>query len=175
MKRLIGITGYKRSGKDTLARGLCQELGLQQFSFADPLRSLVAEILGISLAQLEECKETPIDWLGGVTPRHMMQTVGTEWGRNMIHPELWILSMFARMPDTGGVTSDVRFPNEAQQILDRGGVVLRVNRPGYTSDGHASEIAIPDHLVTAELHNIGTPAELIEDALAVMALVGRSV
>lgn len=168
MKHLIGITGFKRSGKDTLARGLCEALGIQQYSFADPLRNLVAEILGLTREQLELVKEDPIPWLSGTTPRHMMQTVGTAWGREMIDPELWVKSMFQRMPEVGGVTSDVRFPNEAQQLLDRGGVILRVNRPGCVSDGHASEIPLPIELVTHELYNEGTPADLVDQALQVL-------
>jgi hypothetical protein len=74
---LIGIAGPKRSGKDTLARGLCAALGLSQDSFAGPLRAFVANTLGMTLAELEDAKEAPIAWLDGITPRHLMQTVGT--------------------------------------------------------------------------------------------------
>lgn len=167
MKYLIGIAGPKRSGKDTLTLGLCQALGLEQFSYADPIRNAVCEILGITRAELELCKETPIDWLNGVTPRHMMQTMGTEWGREMIDPFLWGKSMFRRMPEQGGVTSDVRFDNEATEILRRGGTIFRLSRPGLAlDDGHASERPIADNLVTAELCNDGTPADLLAKALA---------
>lgn len=167
MKILIGIAGPKRSGKDTLAAGLCQALGLQQFSYADPIRNAVCEILGITRAELELCKETPIDWLNGVTPRHMMQTLGTEWGREHIHPFLWGLSMFRRMPDIGGVTSDVRFDNEAKALLDQGGIIIRLSRPGLVlDDAHPSEVPISDELVTVDLVNDSTPERLIQKAIA---------
>lgn len=165
--QLIGITGFKRSGKDTLALGLCAELGIQQFSFADPIRNAVCEILGWTRAELEVRKEELIPWLG-TTPRHMMQTMGTEWGRNQIHDQLWVLSMFQRMGTAGGVTSDVRFPNEAAAILDRGGVILRVHRPGCESDGHASEQVLPIEFVTHELYNEGSKADLIHQAMQVL-------
>ena len=69
---LIGIAGPKRSGKDTLAKGLSKALNLPVDSFAAPLRKFVAELLNCSVATLESCKEHPIKWLDGATPRSMM-------------------------------------------------------------------------------------------------------
>lgn len=164
---LVGIAGPKRSGKNTLAAGLCAATGLKEVSFAGPLRTFVADILGITLDELEQRKEQPVDWLDGVTPRAMMQTVGTEWGRSTVHRDLWLRSLFARLPSGGGVISDVRFPNEAQAILDRGGVVLRLSREGTgTGDAHASEVPLPDSLVSHEIKNDGTPEDLVREALA---------
>lgn len=76
----IGIAGSKRSGKDTLANGLASALSLPCDSFAAPLRQLVASLLGLSLHELDSRKEDAIDWLAELTPRHLMQTAGTEWG-----------------------------------------------------------------------------------------------
>lgn len=167
---LIGITGYKRSGKTTLANLLSNELGLQVFSYADPIRKAVADILGITLEQLEECKEDPVDWLGGVTPRLMMQTMGTEWGRQMIDPFMWGKSMFRRMPNLQGITADVRFNDEAQALLDRGGIILRVIRPGLaTSDTHSSEKQIDQSLINADIYNHGTPEDMLATALRLLA------
>lgn len=166
---LIGIAGAKRSGKDTLANGLSMALGVPRESFAGPLREFVARITGMTLAQLEFDKELALDWLDGVTPRSMMQTVGTEWGRQMVHPDLWVRSLLARIPPQGAIISDVRFDNEASAILDRGGMVLRVLRPGLaTGDAHISEIPVSDHLVTAELVNSRTPHDLVASAMALI-------
>lgn len=163
---LIGIAGPKRSGKDTLAAGLHAALGLPVDSFAGPMRRFVADTLGWTLAELEARKEQPIDWLDGATARAMLQTVGTEWGRQTVHADLWVRSLFARLPH-GGIVSDVRFPNEAEAILSRGGVVIRLVRPGTgQGDAHASEKPLPAELVTVELFNDGTPQRLIESALA---------
>lgn len=163
---LIGIAGHKRAGKSTLAQGLSFALGLPEESFAAPLREFVARITGMTAPELEFNKELPLAWLDGVTPRQMMQTVGTEWGRQMIHPELWLRSLFARIPPQGAIISDVRFPNEAEAILERGGIVFRVNRPVLTvTDGHASEVPLPPELVTVDLWNTGTVGELVEKAM----------
>jgi len=170
---LVGIAGPKRSGKDTLAAGLHAALGWPVDSFAGPMRRFVADALGMTLAELEERKETPIDWLDGVTPRHMLQTVGTEWGRDTIHGELWVRSLLARMGERG-IVSDVRFPNEARAIIDAGGVVIRLSRPGTgTGDAHISETPLPSGLVTYELRNSGTPEELVSRAMVCLCASPR--
>lgn len=144
MSTIIGLCGYKRTGKTTVAEILCDNNGYFHESFASPLRWFVAETLGMTPMQLEEAKETPIAWLDGVTPRKMMQSVGTEWGREMIHPELWVRSLVQRIRpalDRGQnvVVSDVRFPNEATAIRNLGGVIVRVTRPGMLRGDHPSE------------------------------------
>ena len=79
-----------------------------------------------------------------VTPRKLLQLLGTEAGRNIIHPNIWVNALFADYKkiaynwDCDGNTTvegypnwiitDVRFPNEAKAIKDRGGIVIRVNR-----------------------------------------------
>lgn len=123
---LIGIAGPKRSGKTTLAEGLCKVFSLEHHSFAGPIRAFVASILGYTLEELEVRKEEPVVWLDGKTPRQLMQTVGTEWGRATVHDELWVRSLLARVPAEGAVISDVRFPNEAEAILAAGGIVSNI-------------------------------------------------
>ncbi|MDA3306243.1 MULTISPECIES: hypothetical protein [Stenotrophomonas] len=161
----IGIAGSNRAGKDTLANGLASALGLPCDSFAAPLRQFVAAILGLTVRELDSHKEVAIDWLAELTPRHLMQTAGTEWGRDRVHPELWVRSLFARLPE-GGLVTDVRFANEARAIRRRGGVVIHVNRPGHgSSDPHASEQPLPRELVDIEVDNDGTPADLVRRSL----------
>lgn len=164
---LIGICGAKRAGKNTLADALAVNLSLDHVSFAGPLRSFVADILGENLATLEAVKETPISWLDGVTPRQMMQTIGTEWGRMMIHPELWLRSLLRRIPPSGAVISDVRFENEAKLIKDHGGVLIRVIRAGTgTGDAHISETPVPEQYVDYTATNNGAPDEMVDQVLA---------
>lgn len=82
---------------------------------------------------------------GGGTPRHLMQLIGTEWGRDCIAPNLWI-SLWQRTAydviDHGGkvVCDDVRFINEVEMIRSIGGAVIKVDRAGLVSTSkHASE------------------------------------
>ena len=93
-----------------------------------------------------------------MTPRLMLQLLGTECGRNIIHPEIWINSLFTDCNPThtdhvpGGfeypnwLITDVRFPNEAEAIKRRNGLLIRVEskRCDYT-DRHPSEIALDNY------------------------------
>lgn len=172
---LIGITGRKRSGKSALASALAERHGFVHVSFAEPIRRFIADILGIDLADLETLKERPIDWLDGRTPRQLMQSIGTEWGRRMIHNELWIRSLARKLDraETNYVISDLRFPNEAAIIRERGGQVIRLLRPGAdSSDDHASEAPLPDALVDIQIVNDGSLQHLVEVAERTLGLDG---
>lgn len=160
---IIGLCGRKRAGKDTAARYLSLALGMTHDSFAAPIRSAVAHILGITLEELERVKDQPnTEILGGKTPRYAMQTMGTEWGRDSIHSALWVNALFARNAGTDHlVISDVRFPSEAQAILRKGGIVVAIDRTMTGPfDPHASEKPMPDGMVTARVSNDGTVEEL---------------
>lgn len=82
-----------------------------------------------------------------ITPRKLLQLLGTECGRQIIHPNVWVNSTMADYK--GGdnwVLSDVRFPNEAEAVRKRGGLLFRVNRPSMEStDQHESETALDNY------------------------------
>jgi hypothetical protein len=174
---LIGIAGNKQSGKTTLANALSERFGLKHLSFAAPIRAFVCELLGWSEAELEERKEHPIPWLDGTTARHMMQTLGTEWGRNAVHPELWVRRLARQIDDAGGraVISDLRFRNEAETIIARGGIVIRLHR-AHNTDPHPSEARLPSDLVHCEVGNTGTIGELVAKVVdqVEVELLGRT-
>lgn len=156
---LVGLTGYARSGKDTVADYLVREHGFVKHSFAAPIREFVARILGMTLAELETNKEVEVPWLG-TTPRKMMQTAGTEWGRN-IDPALWIKSAMRRVNvdlrlGRSVVITDVRFDNEAEALTKAGGRIVRLTRPSAAPvRPHVSERPIADQHVTASVANDG--------------------
>ena len=111
-------------------------------------------------------KEEPIEWLGGVTPRHILQTLGTEFGRKHIHPDVWVMLGMRRAKlhlktSPLVVFSDVRFDNEAEAIIEAGGKVYEVFRPGNSGVAHhSSEEGISRELVTAVINNYGPLDEL---------------
>lgn len=154
---LVGVAGRARAGKDTIAGYLGERYAFHRESFAEPIRTFVRHILGLSKDDLETNKETPIGWLDA-TPRRLMQTVGTEWGRG-IDPELWIKSALRRAEPAlfsgrNVVISDVRFDNEAEAIKAAGGLIVRVVRPdGAPVEAHASEAGISESLVDITLLN----------------------
>ena len=70
-------------------------------------------------------KETPLDFLGGKTPRQAMQTLGTEWGRNLIYDGIWLHAWERAFNkcSTPVVVDDLRFINEAEMIKRLGGKI----------------------------------------------------
>lgn len=150
---LIGIAGPAQSGKSTLSgefRRLVEFRG-QKFAeqpFAGPLKRMLASI-GVDVS--DPAKNTPVPFLDGrITPRVMMQTLGTEWGRGLL-PDLW-LRVWEYELNTGAAVvavPDVRFDNEADLIRGLGGTIVHIVRKP-TADmlavpAHASEAGIKRH------------------------------
>jgi hypothetical protein len=75
--------------------------------------------------------------------RRLLQVFGTEVGREMFGENFWVDLAFKQVQQERVVFADVRFPNEAQAIIDKGGQVWRVQREGHKPVNlHASETAM---------------------------------
>jgi len=178
--RLIGLTGYAGTGKDTV-RAALQKHGFEGFAFADPLRNMLREMLrssGVSEHWMDwrECKEEPMP-VFGASYRQMMQTLG-DWGKS-ISDDHWLKSATAHMAQLkkqkaiAFVVSDVRFANEAAWVRHHGGVIWRVHRDAAQPvREHVSESGVDDIAPDLTVHNNGTLDELdaaVRDALGVVA------
>lgn len=91
-----------------------------------------------------------------LTPRKLLQLLGTECGRQIIHPNIWINALMKDYKPTTAhftnddypnwIITDVRFPNEVQAVRDRGGILVRVNRFGMNDTStHESETALDNY------------------------------
>jgi len=159
-KMIIGLAGKKRCGKDSVAAYLCAYYGFHQDSFAAPIRTFVASLCGYTLNELEAMKEE-IHPLFGISPREMMQTLGTEWGRDRISKTVWLDSLIHRLKNRRTVISDIRFDNEAEAIRKLGGTIIHLCRKGNEdTDDHASEAGIKVLEEDIYLPNNGTLVEL---------------
>ena len=167
--RLIGLySPAPGCGKTTAANLFIEH---QRVSFAAPLKRAVWSMLNdLGLGGFRyayEDKEAIIPEIG-VSARHMMQTLGTEWGRACIHPDFWVMIARAetqRIMNDGGsvVIDDVRFPNEATMIRDLGGELWRIDRPGVIYSGdHSSEGGLEDITPDRVIINDGTIDQLKE-------------
>ena len=120
-----------------------------------------------------------------LTPRKLLQLLGTDCGREIIHPNIWVNALFADYKSgyveqgvgwveteddyPNWIITDVRFPNEAKAIKDRGGIVIRVNRldvdkftANFPQTLHPSETALDDYEFDRVIDNNGSMEELIE-------------
>lgn len=166
---LIGLAGRARTGKTTAANDLAFTHNFQTYALADPLREGLMAIFNLSPSDFEnERKEQPIAWLG-LSARELMQSMGTEWGRNLVHPDVWLLlaeqnlRFMGQAYDTasGFVISDLRFENEAAFVREKGGIVIHLQREKASNvKAHSSEAGIEVHPSDLLLRNDGTLEEL---------------
>lgn len=146
---VIGLTGYARSGKNSVADVLVKEYGFTQMAFADALREMAAGINPLIATQTEMDDEPgqPLYYNDFVAlrgyegakkhpeVRRFLQRLGTEGVRDVLGPDVWIdavraklkamfypnkLAMQSGRPHV--VLTDVRFPNEYKFVADIGEV-----------------------------------------------------
>lgn len=177
---LIGLTGFKQSGKDSTAEHLVKMFGFEQRAFAAKMKQAVANLFDITVEQVDEFKvqktvgrypieseipyaevilefeTTQVSW----TWREFLQRFGTEMARHTFGEHFWVNLLMCEPFYTHTVISDCRFINEMRAVKENGGQIVQVVRPGYESDGHASEDAPPSHLVDYVLHNDGDKGDL---------------
>ena len=138
------------SGKTSIAL-ILEEEGFVRLPLAEPVKQMAAALLqGLGMEPEQVHNHLYVDRAAlipvlDVSGRHLLQTLGTEWGRQQIHPKIWIKhwQRRAEICRAGGqriVVDDVRFPDEADAIRQLGGQVWLVERPGINyRGGHASE------------------------------------
>jgi hypothetical protein len=152
---IVGLSGYARSGKDTVADILVEEAGFVRVAFADKLREAVYELNPIigddteSYVYLQDVIDA-WGWDGvkatgfGPEVRRLLQRMGTEVGRNILGENIWVnAAFFGLQPGKNYVFTDCRFQNEALAIRKYQGEIWRVTRPGVEpANDHISEIGL---------------------------------
>ena len=202
--------------------------GWDNQKFAGKLKDMVCMLLGCTREQLEDRefkeKELGEEWwyylrsknrtstmylyvngkpafdvvLIKLTPRSLLQILGTDCGRDIIHPNIWVNSLMSGYkPSTSyqmgildtsvpsyeligekmhegypnWIITDCRFPNEAKAILDKKGVIIRVNRGDGNTGDHPSETALDDYdMFNHVINNNGTIADLVEEVKKVLII-----
>jgi len=164
-RRIIGLTGPAGSGKDLAA----SMLPARRIAFADAIYEGLAAMLGVPEYVLRdrERKENPLPI--GKSPRQLLQTLGTDWGRNLVSELIWLEVAFWRWEKATAngfpviVAPDVRFANEARLIHDQGGEVWLIHRPDVAPvAAHPSEAGIPLAMIDRLVVNSGTVDQLRE-------------
>lgn len=209
MTQLIGISGKKGRGKDTVFSILSQlledrDLVVEREGFADRLK-LSAKRCFEPDAEFDPSVLQWSDYLKNhgyvqfiiehesgvhshtITGREFLQNYGTEAHRDVFGKDFWINAVLPedwqdRHPDTDVlVITDVRFPNEAERVLEVGGSIWEVQRPELdkqeVADTHASEIPLPrryiDHIIVndsslyALVHKVERAWDLTQKGISV--------
>lgn len=166
---IVGIYSSRpQSGKSTLAEEF-EKRGLRRMSFAEPIKEMIRVLLRalghndaiIGRMVDGDLKEVIIPELGR-SPRYLMQTLGTEWGRDIVHPHIWlapIKNAIARGESI--VVDDVRFENEYAVLQNAGATMIRVDRPVNEAANHQSEGRLDDFPFDFTLPNSGTKEDYL--------------
>lgn len=169
MPRIIGITGLAGAGKDTLADALVSDRRATKYNFALPIKQGLNAMFGWTMEQWEDrvWKEQVQPWLGK-SPRQLAQTLGTEWGREVVNQKLWLLLAEQRFKESLGtfVIPDVRFENEADLIHTLGGVLIQIVRPGVGAvSAHKSEAGIDPNKIDLLVMNDSNMRAFVQNTL----------
>lgn len=126
---LIGFAGPAKSGKTYMANTVKEHYGSDRseiISFADPIRDMLSVLVGSDIRK-DELKELPHKNLCNQTIRRAMQTLGTEWGLNLIGKDIWVNVFEKKISQTKAklvLVPDVRFDIEAESIFKNNGKIF---------------------------------------------------
>lgn len=177
---IIGLSGYAQSGKDTVAELLCLNYGFKRIAFADAIREGVVRLNpmlddGIRVADLVEDYGWDVA-KGNAEVRRLLQVFGTEVGRSLLGSNVWTDVAFKQIdaePNQRWVIPDVRFENEAQEILNRNGDVWRINRHNHAPvNHHTSEHAMDRYVFKHVIYNDGTLDDLSDEVFMLAKKLG---
>ena len=164
-EKIIGLVGYKGSGKDLFADYLVDKYGYEKISVAEPLKKACAILFSLEdkYFQDQDLKEQVItEW--GMSPRQMMQIVGTDLLRNRLYQDFWVRHFRLRIQQsiqkgsTKIVCPDIRFQNEADVVKQYGGLNVYIDRFAKRKDTHASE-TLDIHPLDLSITNKSTVAD----------------
>jgi len=140
--KLMGFVGASGAGKTSIAQTLVEHHGFHRLHMGQPIKDMLGAF-GLSELELQgspEIRSAPAQALAGRSPRFAMQTLGTEWGREMISKTIWADHLRRRLESLREehtnwiVVDDLRFPEDFEAIKDAGGVIVRIIRPAAEGD-----------------------------------------
>ncbi len=173
--KLIGITGKAGAGKDTAANMISHTV----FSLATPIKTAAAVIFGLPIKNFyDQSLKEVVDEHWNMSPRSMIQLLGTEACRGAFGDDIWLRSMEKIMTLSTGidkfVIADIRFENEADWLRGQGGQIVHIVRPNQQlikTDSHTSEAGVEVKEQDIVIMNKGT----LNDLNAALILKGLAV
>lgn len=154
-KVIVGISGKKYHGKDTIADYLVKNFYFKKMTLAEPVKEITKIAFRLNDSQVYDplFKDAKLARYPYKTPRELMQFIGTDCFRNAF-PDIWLWNFLKRVDEQENrliVVPDIRFKNEAD-LCD---FTIRVERPGltYEKDVHSSENDLDDYKFDAYILN----------------------
>lgn len=174
MIKIIAFAGRKQSGKTSCCQFVQEQFDIANqsatvlvsdhaihnhnrashiYNFADPLKKMCMEILGLSYQQCygsDEEKNELVNCIWSesgerMSAREVMQYLGTDIFRKMQH-NVWADATIRKIQNDNiplSLIADCRFPNEVEAVKSAGGLVIKLNRNLYNSQ-HDSETALDE-------------------------------
>jgi len=172
MKTVILISGYKRSGKDTVADMIADKVkNPYRLSYAAAMKDILADTLGLTLEELEDKKND-----SNYQHRSYLQRFGQK-AKEYFGENCWgdiVGRTIQHLPDDSVIIiSDFRMPIEAIE----GAITVRVtNDRVKNNDKHISETALDNFEFDYLIQNNGTLGQLednVEDLLGRLRVEGK--
>jgi hypothetical protein len=171
---VIGISGKIGSGKDIFAErfALKSPILVQKHAFADKVREIIELLTGEKMTRVYEKNKPFFNEVYSYTQEQKniylsawnktigecLQLIGTDLFRDHFDPDTWVKTLFETIiPEVKSLNqipliTDVRFPNEADEILSRGGIVVRlfgdpvdIRKNSKRDLNHISETALDNY------------------------------
>lgn len=188
MTKIIAFSGRKQSGKSTsgeylksFALSINPKIDVRTYSFADPLKNICVDLLGLTSQQCwgsDEDKNslTSLLWenmpgyngnlIGYMTAREVMEYVGTKMFRRM-NNDIWVKATLKQIqkesPDIA-LLLDNRFPNEVDPILNIGGYVIRLTRNPFNAMTEPEVALDPDRYDWSKFNLVIDNQNITEEA-----------
>ena len=159
-----------------------EQSGWEIKKWAGKLKTIASMLTGIPVEKFEDqqFKKTDLGPEWDMTVRDFLQKLGTDAVRDGLHTNAWVNALMADYTPTqvqwsdgpiGGykdgpipnwIITDTRFPNEAEAIRKKDGIMIRVERPGVKPiNNHPSETGLDDYTFDHVINNNGSLEDLL--------------
>lgn len=168
---MIGISGPKGSGKDTVGQIITQLAPISKtIAYADPIKRVIQHLFDLnpeSNEQYDLFKRTKVEYglsghlQHGVEGRHLVREIGMlmrSYNENQFTD--YVEEQIRREPNKLWVVTDMRFDNELRSLQKMNAVLINVMRPGYRYDGHVTETGFDRTLFDHTIINDGNIDDL---------------
>lgn len=160
---LIGIVGYERTGKDTVADYIVDNYYYEKIPMAEPIKQICKIVFGWNNSQLNNDKDT-IDSKTNIKPRDMMKWIGTDIFQYMMYDKFPNINIDKKTIWTNYITNncknlnntiipDIRFLHEAEFIKKNNGILIYVDKIEKKEQYEILNILENYDYVTLDNHN----------------------